>query len=583
MSCRAARTRPGRNERAARESHSAARTTGNDGDSLDRVPLEVAVAPPLDLQLELLDPGLGAREEERLRLRLSPEDELHLRGLRAADLVDEHAGPDGERDHRDAERREPLLQLGRHHPAFPRPPPERLHEHLRAAAGLGPRDLREDLVRHGVVGLAVVAAAGRDRREDAEELQRIVRGCGEKREQPLHLRVEDPVELLVGLLRRSSGRPGRPRRGPARRRDPTRRERGRGRRPAPRRRRRSRPRTAPRPPRPAIAARVRRISRLESTSWTRAPSSAGAGLWPWLRASARSAFFRPASSATPAQQAGSAASGVRPRRTNRARLSRAHSSMHAAVTPRAPPETTTTSPGTITGSPVATARSTLRSVNRPPDAGSATSASPPPSSSSVGERLRERFRSAAAPLEVDGLQRTPAATPGRRSSRGPAGPRATRGAGPSAPSRRRRPCPAPSRRGRAPSRAGPPGCARGRTPRGSRRSPRRRPRRRGGRRGRRRPSLRREGSTVAFAFTPRARSSAASGSSSSSAARDPDLAAAQESGLGEAGGRGRDPLQDEAAETRRGLRRARHVRRSHRGAGAAEPQLQPMRSPRQEP
>ena len=122
MSCRAASDQAGP-ERARRTREPLGREDDrDDGDSLDRVPLEIAVAPPPHVQLELLDPRLGPREEERLRLRFSPEDELDFRRLRAADLVDEHAGPDGERDHRNAERRRTAPSAGASPSRLPRVP-----------------------------------------------------------------------------------------------------------------------------------------------------------------------------------------------------------------------------------------------------------------------------------------------------------------------------------------------------------------------------------------------------------------------------------------------------------------------------
>ena len=316
----------------------------DDGDPLDRVPLEVAVAPPLDLQLELLDPGLGAREEERLRLRLSPEDELHLRRLRAADLVDEHPGPDGERDHRDAERREPRLQLGRHHPAFPGSPPERLHEQSPDGGGTRPRRPSRGPRSPSRSRPGRCCRSGprptRRRRGASAGRSRSRRGA---RAAPSPS-CRRPGRTARRSSRRSSGRPGRPRRGPARRRDPTRSGRGRGRRPAPRRLRRSRPRTAPRRPRPGSPR-----GSGGSRGW-RAPRGPGPPARPERGSAPGSGPRRGAPSSGPPRprrprsRRAPAASGVRPRRTNRARLSRAHSSMQAAVTPRAPPETTTTSP-----------------------------------------------------------------------------------------------------------------------------------------------------------------------------------------------------------------------------------------------
>ena len=88
----------------------------------------------------------------------------------------------------------------------------------------------------------------------------------------------------------------------------------------------------------------------------------------------------------PAHAAGSPCSAVRPSRTKRNGLplvaSRfAHSAKHAEVTPRAPPETSTTSFAASTDAPVCTTRATLTSVLRVP-AFSAISNSPPPCNSS---------------------------------------------------------------------------------------------------------------------------------------------------------------------------------------------------------
>ncbi|MBV6414853.1 MAG: hypothetical protein OMOMHJEC_02689 [Xanthomonadales bacterium] len=84
----------------------------------------------------------------------------------------------------------------------------------------------------------------------------------------------------------------------------------------------------------------------------------------------------------PAHAAGSGASSLRPSSTKRTRPLCAHSTRQAAVTPRAPPETTTTSPSPITGASGCAGCATLRSVRRRPSAPSATSISPPPPSSS---------------------------------------------------------------------------------------------------------------------------------------------------------------------------------------------------------
>ncbi|MCU7370329.1 hypothetical protein PEC18_05445 [Paucibacter sp. O1-1] len=80
--------------------------------------------------------------------------------------------------------------------------------------------------------------------------------------------------------------------------------------------------------------------------------------------------FSEASSVTPAQSAGSSPSGVRPSSTKRALHCLAHSTMHpAARYPRAPPETTMTSPALIAETDGRTARGTLCGVKRPPAAG----------------------------------------------------------------------------------------------------------------------------------------------------------------------------------------------------------------------
>ena len=131
-----------------------------------------------------------------------------------------------------------------------------------------------------------------------------------------------------------------------------------------------------------MAASVLRISRPPCTSRTRLSSSAGVGECPCLRACSSNTRLRPASSVTPTQHAGSLLNGVRPSNTKRALQSRAHSAMQAAVTPRAPPETSTTSPAEITDLPKMTGSATLRKVLRSPDAVSMISTSPPPSSNS---------------------------------------------------------------------------------------------------------------------------------------------------------------------------------------------------------
>ena len=98
----------------------------------------------------------------------------------------------------------------------------------------------------------------------------------------------------------------------------------------------------------------------------------------------------------PTQHAGSSFNGVRPSKTKRALQSRAHSAMQAAVTPRAPPETNTTSPAVITDFPGMTGSATLRKVSRRPDAVSMISNSPPPSSNSLAIIIASVFGSRPA-------------------------------------------------------------------------------------------------------------------------------------------------------------------------------------------
>ena len=88
----------------------------------------------------------------------------------------------------------------------------------------------------------------------------------------------------------------------------------------------------------------------------------------------------------PTHAAGSVCNSVRPSKTKRngqpqAACRPAHSRRHAAVTPRAPPETNTTSLATSTDAPACTGLLTLTSVLRLL-AFSATSNSPPPCNSS---------------------------------------------------------------------------------------------------------------------------------------------------------------------------------------------------------
>ena len=409
------------------------------------------------------------------------------------------------------------------------------------------------------------------RAETDEKTQRSFSGSsggrGEEREEPLHLRVEDPVELLVGLLgdlpvgqdARGVDQPGD---GPhsARTRART-------------------PPSAPAsstltasyrasPPAAWIAARVRRISRLASTSWTRAPSSAGAGLCPWLRASARRAFFRPASSATPAQQAGSGASGVRPRRTKRARLSRAHSSMQAAVTPRAPPETTTTSPAddhrrALRDGP-------LHAAKREPASGRGERhlRLAAPFEQLGRERLRERFSVRGLPVR------------GRRPSAEACG-----HSWPAVFTRAGRPA-SHARRGSigAVPKAAPVSCTVTKRPRSfSSRTARVRARANASRftaiaastsATSRRPPRETQAVAPEGRLEVGLRVHAAGAQLGGQRlvqlvrARDPDLAAAQEPGLGETGDRGLDPLQDETAQRRRGFRAGAALRRCAAAAAA---------------
>ena len=134
-----------------------------------------------------------------------------------------------------------------------------------------------------------------------------------------------------------------------------------------------------------------RISRPASTACTRCDNIPGVSDSPVLFAAASTICFSCVASLTPTQTAGSGSSLVRPSKTKRkgqplAASRPAHSLKHAAVTPRAPPDTNTTSLADNTDAPACTARLTLSSVlrllafNAP--AFNAISSSPPPCNSS---------------------------------------------------------------------------------------------------------------------------------------------------------------------------------------------------------
>ena len=117
---------------------------------------------------------------------------------------------------------------------------------------------------------------------------------------------------------------------------------------------------------------------------TRLPSLAGLALSPRALASASSTRLSSASPSTPRQHAGSSSTGVRPSKRKRQRAARASSITHAAVTPRAPPETTTTDCGSSgKAEPAGSGAATVCNTTRAPSTGSPTSRSTPPASNSA--------------------------------------------------------------------------------------------------------------------------------------------------------------------------------------------------------
>ena len=119
-------------------------------------------------------------------------------GRLPGELLHQGTGAVGERDQRHLAGGEAGGQVRGDHATLPRTPVEDLDEAAGAAATpLGGGDLGQDLVGHGIGGLADVAGPAGDRREQADHPEGIAGGGLEQGAQPLDLGREDPLERVV--------------------------------------------------------------------------------------------------------------------------------------------------------------------------------------------------------------------------------------------------------------------------------------------------------------------------------------------------------------------------------------------------